>query len=81
MAGATYIEYEYVKSKSGKKYPFVGYLVNEFVGILCSMPIKVPEGECEFPNGLEEVLNSADDFYTVSTTLGKKLNNIHNISC
>lgn len=76
MAGATYIEYEYIKSKNGKEYPFVGYLINEFVGVLCSMPIAIPKEEFEISNGLEEVLNSADDFSTVSKNLGDKLNSI-----
>lgn len=79
MAGATYIKYEYVKSKNGKEYPFVGYLINEFIGVLFSMPIFVPSDECELSNGLEEVLNTADDFDTVSKNLGEKLNNIYNL--
>lgn len=78
MAGSTYIEYEYIKSKSGKEYPFVGCLINEFVGVIFSMPIKVPQGECELSSGLEEVLNSADDFDTVSKELGNKLNKLYN---
>lgn len=78
MAGSTYIEYEYIKSKNGKEYPFVGCLINEFVGVIFSMPIKVPQGECELSNGLEEVLNSADDFDTVSKELGNKLNKLYN---
>lgn len=73
MAGETYIKYEYIVGKSGKAYPFVGYLVNEFVGVLYSVPISVPLDECDVSKELLEVLESSDDFCTVAMCLGEKL--------
>lgn len=76
MTNSTYITYDYLIGKNGKSYPFVGYLMNEFVGILFSLPIAVPKNSCDVPNNVQTVLDSAEDFRTVSKKLNGQLKKI-----
>ena len=78
MTNSTYITYDYLIGKNGKSYPFVGYLMNEFVGILFSLPIAVPKDSCEIPNNIQVVLDSAEDFRTVSKKLNGQMKKIIN---